>query len=387
MIILISLFGDIHTKQSRIFNIYHHASDALVHTVTSDFSHGNKQYKNYKESSEVSYIHVPAYKQNISLRRLYSHIVFAYKLKKYFRTLQVIPSTIYCTMPTSTAAYVCGKYCKKHKVKFVIDVIDLWPDSLFPIISGLRGKFLKLLTLPWQNITIKTYKMADIILGESKQYVNEAAIYNQKALVYPLYLGIDKNYANELITKSEQMLNKPNNEIWISYAGNLGTSYDFETLIKGVAALNGRYQYKLFFIGDGICRNKVESLIKQYSINAVITGFVEYSSLLKYLSYCDIAINIFRDNTKVVHSYKFNDYVATNCFILNSLEGETAQMIKEYQIGLNFDFKANTLEKVLLQSMNKWSFYKNWKKNNERLISEILDKRIIYSKIREILQN
>lgn len=71
-------------------------------------------------------------------------------------------------MPTSTAAYVCGKYCKKHGVKFVIDVIDLWPDSLRPIVAGIKNRLLNLFIFPWKYITIQSYKMADVILGESK---------------------------------------------------------------------------------------------------------------------------------------------------------------------------------------------------------------------------
>ena len=169
------------------------------------------------------------------------------------------------------------------------------------------------------------------------------------------------------------------------YAGSLGMSYDFESLIKGVAVLNGKYQYKLFFIGDGVCRAKVENLINQYSVNAEITGFLKYGDLLKYLSYCDIAVNIFRDKTKVVHSYKFNDYVATNCFILNSLLGETADMVDRYKVGLNFDFKDNTFDKVLLQCLEFWDEYREWKLNNERLVDELLDKEAIYSQIETIL--
>lgn len=172
---------------------------------------------------------------------------------------------------------------------------------------------------------------------------------------------------------------------WIGYAGSLGMSYDFESLIKGVAVLNGKYQYKLFFIGDGVCRAKVENLINQYSVNAEITGFLKYGDLLKYLSYCDIAVNIFRDKTKVVHSYKFNDYVATNCFILNSLLGETADMVDRYKVGLNFDFKDNTFDKVLLQCLEFWDEYREWKLNNERLVDELLDKEAIYSQIETIL--
>lgn len=50
----------------------------------------------------------------------------------------------------------------------------------------------------------------------------------------------------KLVAESKLTLNKSNEERWIGYAGSLGMSYDFESLIKGVAVLNGKYQYKLF---------------------------------------------------------------------------------------------------------------------------------------------
>lgn len=384
-IFVVSLFCDISTGYSRTSNICRYISGLFVHVVTADFDHRTKQYKGCRDNSDSSYLHVPVYKKNLSIKRVYSHIVFAYKLRRFLNSLQEIPTTIYCAMPTSTAAYICGKYCKKHRVKFVIDVIDLWPDSLIPILDGIRGKLLKFLLFPWKFITIQAYKMADVILGESKRYTNEAALYNDKVSVYPLYLGVDKKVVNRLIANSKLVLNKRDNELWIGYAGSLGTSYDFETLIKGVANLNGQYSYKLFFIGDGVCRAEIETLINQYAVNAEITGFLEYGDLLKYLFYCDIAVNIFRDDTKVVHSYKFNDYVATNCFILNSLPGETAEMIEQYEIGLNFDFRENSFDKILLRCFKFWDDYKERKMNNEKLANELLNKERIYSKIEAIL--
>jgi len=382
-VLLVSVFGG-GLGNNRQNNILYRQRENTV-LITSDFNHEKKRYKTKSEMENSICLHVPSYMKNLSLKRIYSQLIFAYHLKKFLDSLQQIPLTIYCAMPTSTAAYVCGKYCKKHKVRFVVDVIDLWPDSLLPIVVGIKGQLLKYFIYPWKYITVQAYKMADVILGESKQYADEAALYNNKASIYPLYLGVDRNEVNKLITNSTLALNRSNDEIWIGYAGSLGTSYDFETLVKGVASLNGKYQYKLFFIGDGVCRAKVENLINQYSVNAEITGFLKYGDLLKYLSYCDIAVNIFRDKTKVVHSYKFNDYVATNCFILNSLLGETADMVDRYKVGLNFDFKDNTFDKVLLQCLEFWDDYREWKLNNERLVDELLDKEAIYSQIETIL--
>lgn len=386
-IYVISVFGDPvgRMNNNRGANIFQFLRNNKIDPqyITTDFNHSSKKYVDKKDFSNIYYIHTPSYGKNLSLKRVYSHIIFAIRLKRYLNKLLEIPRTIYCAMPTSTAAYVAGKYCKKHGIKFVIDVIDLWPDSLLPLTT--YKKFLSFITLPWKWVTIQAYKMADIILGESKEYAFEAAKYNPLVPVYPFYLGVDTDKVQAAIDNNVLKFKKPESEIWIAYGGSLGTSYDFETLIKSVSVLNGKYAYKLWFIGDGVVRKNIEDMSRKYHVNIEITGFLPYDRLLSYLSYCDIAVNIFRDNTKVVHSYKFNDYVATQCFILNSLEGETAEMIDKYQIGLNFDFKENSLDKVLLDCVSNWDKYKYWKNNNTRLISEVLDKHKIYSRISEIL--
>ena len=109
-----------------------------------------------------------------------------------------------------------------------------------------------------------------------------------------------------------------------------------------------------------------------------------YEDLLGYLEYCDIAVNIFRSKTKVVYSYKFNDYVAMNCFVLNSLEGETAEMVNEYQIGRNFNYSDMPLSVAIEDTLANWGEYSTWKKNHQQLIDEKLDKEKIYSVVKEI---
>lgn len=58
--------------------------------------------------------------------------------------------------------------------------MDLWPDSLIPVL-GIKGKLMKAILYPWKYITIQAYKMADVILGESKFYVDVARKYNPLA--------------------------------------------------------------------------------------------------------------------------------------------------------------------------------------------------------------
>lgn len=381
-ILFVSVFGlDGIESNSRLKSVYDFVSgDKLV--VTTDFNHRLKKHFKSKRDGCI-HLHVLPYKSNVSFMRILSHIMFAYKLWKYLNNIKERPDCIYCAMPTSTAAYVCGRFCKNNKIHFVIDVIDLWPDSFLSLL-GHKRNFIKWFLYPWRLLTTQAYKFADVIIGESKEYAAVAHGFNTVAPVYSFYIGIDMDKITRQISNSQLLLDKCEDEIWIAYAGSMGVSYDFKTLIEGVACLNNKYKYKLFFIGDGTERENVDKLIRKHNVNAYITGFVDYGDLLKYLSYCDIAVNIFRENTRVVHSYKFNDYVATKCFILNSLIGETADIISSYKIGLNFTFERDSFVMTLLKVVGNWGYYKYWRENNNRLIDEILDKKIVYGQLNEI---
>lgn len=94
----------------------------------SDFSHGSKSYVKDK-SPECEYVHVPAYKKNLSISRLFSHFVFGEKLKKILA--KVKPDLIYCMLPPNSVAKHCFKYKKKKpQCKYYVDLIDLWPESM-----------------------------------------------------------------------------------------------------------------------------------------------------------------------------------------------------------------------------------------------------------------
>lgn len=142
----------------------------------------------------------------------------------------------------------------------------------------------------------------------------------------------------------------------------------------------------MWFIGDGEKADYIREISDTYGLNVIITGYLEYKNLLKYLSYCDIAVNSFKENTLVVHSYKFNDYVATGCYVLSNLSGETAEMIDKYAIGRNFD--KDSFNRTLYETVSQWDLIKTYVQANlQRLIHEELDQAVIYRKLRDNIEN
>lgn len=383
--LLVSCYGNINlASNNRLRSVYDNLHGPKM-VLASDFNHWGKKYYTNEEMLNPNQIHfhVPAYKENLSIRRIYSHLVYAYKVWKYLRGIEEYPDAIYCIIPTSTAACVCAKFCKSNNIKFIIDVVDLWPDSLLPIVRA--KKLLSVIISPWSYLTRYAYKSADVIIGESQRYVDEAKQYNKKAIPCPIYLGVDVDYIEKVQQSISLDLNKPEGELWIAYAGNLGNSYDFKTLLEAVKKVAEFHRCKLFLIGDGDRRHEIEEYANNHKLNIEITGYLPYEKLLAYLSYCEIAVNIFKKETKVVYSYKFNDYVAMGCFILNSLEGETAEMIEKYRIGKNFNFTDRPLDLVLNDVITNWDKYVLYRQNLSHFIDKKLNKKKIYSVVNSLL--
>lgn len=387
-ILIISIFGINFDSRNKKIRQYGFPDDKIT-LITSNFQHGAKQYIKNNHASDaalgIKRISVPAYKKNLSFQRVFSHIVFSLRLKKILNQLEDKPDLIYCVMPTSSAAVIAGKYCKKHDIPFVIDVIDLWPDSLIPIIRC--KKLLNLCMSPWRYLTNSAYRLADYISSESKAYAQVAHKINPKVPFSHTYLGVNINDSRIFINSSRISLKKPDDEIWIGYGGSLGNSYDFNVILSGLETLKSKgIKYKMWFVGGGEKETYIKNYAEQHGLNIEITGRLPYGDLLRYLSYCDIAINTFLEGTLVVHSYKFNDYVAAGCYILNNLPGETSEMIDQYQIGRNFN--TQNFSEILLSTIRNWDkISRDIDIHIHNIIEAELDTSIIYRRLGEDIKS
>jgi len=350
--------------------------------VSTDFDHAQKAYVDLplEENVEGVYVkrlHVMAYVKNLSYKRILSHLQFAYKLRKFLNSLDEKPDYIYCVTPTSTSAYVAGKYCKKYGIKFIIDLIDIWPDSLMPLY---KTKLIEIATAPWSYITHSAYKMADFICGESIKYANHAHQYNLSVPWYPVYLGVNKGKTQLLIAESKVLVPEKKCPIRLCYGGDLGNSYGFDAILESLSYIHEKgVSYEMYFVGGGDRQEYIQKYSDEHNLNVLITGKIPYCDYLKYLSTCDVAFNAFGPNTKVVHSYKFNDYIATHNFVLSNLKGETAEMVDKYRIGKNYD--DDKLGEILFDVCQNWFKYNKWRDNINAFVEDVLDADLIYPRV------
>ena len=329
-----------------------------VELITTDFWHSKKtsrEQKKVKLPFKITYIHEPGYKQNICLKRFYSHYIWGKNVNKYLKSMKK-PDIVYCSVPSLTGPSLVAKFCEKNNIKFIIDVQDLWPEAfkmIFnpPIIGDL-------IYLPFKIKANSIYKRADEICAVSDTYASRAFGVNKKCQSYhTVFLGtelktfdknveIEKNVVDFMDKKVKQddiiifhdqplKLIKSKDELWIGYCGTLGSSYDLENAIKAIATLKN-VNIRLIVMGNGPLYDKFVELARNEKIKATFTDKIPYSKMCSILCKCDITINPIKHNAAQSIINKHADYVASGLPLISTQENnEFRELVEKYNIGFN----------------------------------------------------
>lgn len=186
------------------------ATKNKVEIITSDFNHGRKDYFNYvieEHNYPIKMLHEGSYHKNVSIKRFIGHYNWGKSVKKYLRNRNK-PDVIYCAVPTLKASFEAAKYCEKNKIRFIVDVQDLWPEAFqmifnLPVISDI-------IFAPFNAMANGIYKRADEIFAVSQTYLDRAMKVNRKCKAgHVVYLGteltaFDKHAHNNPLLKKEK---------------------------------------------------------------------------------------------------------------------------------------------------------------------------------------
>ena len=365
---------------------------ASVEIITTSFSHVRKEYRhlNEEEKTGIDYkltmLDEPGYKKNVSLMRFYSHYMMGRNLKEYLKNRKK-PDLIYCAIPSLDVAKVAADYAEANKIPFVIDVQDLWPEAFkmvfnIPLISDL-------VLSPMKRKADYIYSRADEIIAVSQTYADRALESNKKcASASSVYLGTDLDYFDRLASEG-RIKDKPEDEIWISYIGTLGTSYDLTSVMDALKLIKDESNHTLKFIvmGDGPLKSKFEDYSKELGLYTDFTGRLTYPDMVGLLSSCDIAVNPIKKGSAGSIINKVGDYAAAGLPVINTQESlEYRNLIDDYLAGINcingdhVDMAAKLLilieDKTLREKMGR---------NSRRLAEERFNRNKTYKNIIDVI--
>lgn len=361
-------------------------NDEKVEIITSTFYHKTKTQRNIEDDLSDGYnvklIYEPGYKKNISINRIYSNYVIAKNIIKYLKKRKK-PDVIYCAIPPTIVGKKVAKFAKKNKIRFIIDVQDLWPEAYkmvfnIPIISDI-------LFLPIKRQADYTYKNANDIVAVSDTYLQRACKVNKKAKNrISVFLGTN---LTEFDKYKKQKNENANNETKIVYLGTLGNSYDLECIMDAIEKIK-KSKIKFVVIGDGILREKFEKYAKNKNIDCEFTGNLPYPKMVEKLCECDIAVNPIKHGSAGSIINKVGDYAAAGLPVINTQDSEEyIQLVEKYNIGYNCNSNETEqiTEKIEYLISNK-ELRESMGNNNRKLAEKKFDRSKTYNQIINLIK-
>ena len=305
-----------------------------VTLVTSSFQHWNKAHRDTSRACyrrypfRVVFIDEPGYKRNLDLGRIRSHAKAAKNMRAFFeREFSADPHAfdlIYAEIPPNDVALACAEEAHAHGVPFVVDVNDLWPEAMrmvvnVPVLSDIAFR-------PFARDAKRTYELVSGAVGTSDEYAARPA--QNRTEPYPhatVYVGNDLSQFDEGVAENSAKIAKPEGEIWATYAGTLGASYDIPTLIDAAAALEAKRKertprIRVKILGDGPDRTQFESRARSANAPVDFLGYTPYDLMAAYLAASDITVNSLVKGSAQSIVTKIGDYLAAGKPMINTGE-------------------------------------------------------------------
>lgn len=296
-----------------------------VSVYSSDFDHMKKTHI-LAMSDVVKYIHVPAYKRNLSFARLRSHYVFSVNARKILENSDY--ALAYCVVPPNSIVNEVGKYKKKNKsIKFVVDICDMWPET-FP-----SGNAKKILALPfgvWRRFRDMRLSEADTVITECELFKEALEKINPEVSGKTLYL------CKEQIVNSVSECKKEKDVLDFVYLGSVNNIIDIDFIVEFVGEVAKRKKCRIHIIGNGEKYAEFIDKVKKSGAETFAYGAVYDDNEKKAIfEKCDFAFNIMKKDVFVGLTMKSMDYFSYALPIINNIGGDSQKLVREENLGFN----------------------------------------------------
>ena len=244
---------------------------------------------------------------------------------------------------------------KIKKIPICFWVLDLWPESVF-FAGKLKTKLIPKLLMPMIRFT---YNNCDKILVSSPGFIDsivEKNIDKGKIHFFPQWAEpIFKRVENTQVKLSVV----PKNSFIVMFAGNIGESQDFDSILKAAEKLKENKKIQWIILGSGRKEQWIKEEIKKLELGDTfhMMGRYPLEDMPNYYSLADAMLISLKKNYifSLTIPAKLQSYLACGKPILAMLDGESPKLISDAKAGLTCDSEdadklvANVLEMSIME--------------------------------------
>jgi len=211
------------------------------------------------------WIPTPAYKGN-TIARLWNMLVYSFRIlqKKYLMNAEQKPDVIIGSSPHLFAAFAAKRLAKRLKIPFILEVRDLWPETLIDL-GKMSSYHPLIMVMKW--IERHLYHHADRIISllpHATEYFMQYGVSASRVTWLPNAIHADAL----ALTYTQQKQDK----FTIMYAGAHGLANDLETVLDAAKIL--QYQgldqnIRICLLGNGPHKDFLKNRAENEKINMV----------------------------------------------------------------------------------------------------------------------
>jgi glycosyltransferase involved in cell wall biosynthesis len=296
--------------------------------------------------------------------------------KKYDYVLGFNMSALTGMLP----AVLMGKFYKKPVTFWALDI---WPDSIY----AYGFKKTKALAYFLDKFVKFMYHNIDNIALSSKGFESKLKPYTRSDLTFN-YLPQWADYLDENL--ASVTLGKAKGVTHFTFAGNIGKVQNLENIINAFCLLSSKYQEKsqLNIIGDGSNLDNLK-LLANNNPNIVFHGKKPRSGMAGYYKASDFLIISLIDKPifSVTVPAKTQTYIAAKKPILAIINGDTANIVKDNNLGLyanpsKIDAIATLFQRCVDMGQTE---RQNFTNENDRLLATIFNKEKTIDKLLKLV--
>jgi len=235
---------------------------------------------------------VPSYKGN-TLARFWNMIVFGWQVmqNKFLRSLDP-PDVIVGSSPHLFAALGAERLAKRFKKPFILEIRDLWPESLVDL-GRFTHKHPLIKMMKW--IESHLYKKANKVISllpNANPYLIERGVKPTDIVWLPNSVDVEK-----IPTLPEREKNK---KFTVTYAGAHGVANDLETVISAAKILeqqNLSQHIRICLIGEGPEKLRLQQMAKNANLTMIeFMDAVPKNAIYSVLNNADVFLMLLKDS-------------------------------------------------------------------------------------------
>ncbi|WBF52123.1 glycosyltransferase family 4 protein [Macrococcoides canis] len=346
----------IHDKMKELVNS---GNNVTVITGLPNYPKGEliSGYKAGKsEIDGVKIVRLPIRPRKKGTKNLFlNYLSYAMKASKYTKKLEDNFDAIFVYQLSPVFMAIPAIVLKKRINKpIILYCLDLWPESL--VSGGIKKNSIIYNII--KLISKKIYKSIDKIEISSKsfeKYFKQTLKINGDYVFNPQY-AVDEN--SEYINTD---IDFPKDKINISFTGNIGEMQGLEVAIKAMKNVDDKVV--LHIIGDGSKKEALESLANELKIKSKIKfhGRKPVEQMKSVMENSDALLVTMKDDEVISYTLpaKVQSYLKSGKFIIGSINGEAADVIRESKAGIVSPAEdVQKLAENINQFVNNYDIYK-----------------------------